>query len=215
MWALLNSDNTINKIITRPTALSIGDVNYPSNIFSMWTSAELEVLKIYEVVVNNTNIKDQQYYINTDQTFAFASDTVTASYGTATARAIADTLYTAQNVTDDVHPVGHAEAGQRMGTWAEGDVQTRGLKYSKKENTNIEAAGHLATTDWMVVRAAEGGTAVPSATTTWRAAVRTKANSMQSQIDGAANVDALAALYTYNDATPPVRPLGEFPVLGA
>ena len=73
----------------------------------------------------------------------------------------------------------------------------------------------LQDTDWMIIRAAEGGTAVPGATTTWRAAVRTKANSMQAQIDGAANVDALAALYVYNSETPPVRPLGEFPVLGA
>ena len=201
MWALLNSDNTINKILTRPKALSIGDVNYPANIFSMWTSAELEVLKIYEVVIDNTNFKDQQYYINTNQTFAFADGTVTASYGTATAIAIADTLWTAQDETD--------------GFGTEGEVATRGLKYTHKENINQGAAGQLQSTDWMVVRAAEGGTAVPSATTTWRAAVRTKANSMQAQIDGAANVDALAALYTYNDATPPVRPLGEFPVLGA
>ena len=36
---------------------------------------------------------------------------------------------------------------------------------------------------------------------------------MQVQIDGAANVDALAALYEYNDATPPVRPLGELPTV--
>ena len=34
---------------------------------------------------------------------------------------------------------------------------------------------------------------------------------MCTQIDNAADVDALAALYVYNDATPPVRPLGEFP----
>ena len=66
----------------------------------------------------------------------------------------------------------------------------------------------------MVVRAAEGGTAVPSDITTWRAAVRTKANAMQVQIDNAADVDALADLYVYNDDTPPVRPLGEFPILG-
>jgi hypothetical protein len=199
MWALLNSDNTINKILTRPKALSIGDVNYPSNIFSMWTSAELEVLKIYEVVIDNTNFKDQQYYINTNQTFAFADGTVTASYGTATAKAIADTLYTAQDETD--------------GLGTEGEVATRGLKYNHKEIINQQAAGVLTPTDWMVVRAAEGGTAVPSGTTTNRAAVRTKANAMQVQIDGAANVDALAALYEYNDATPPVRPLGELPTV--
>ena len=34
---------------------------------------------------------------------------------------------------------------------------------------------------------------------------------MCTQIDAVANVDALAALYVYNDDSPPVRPLGEFP----
>jgi hypothetical protein len=72
----------------------------------------------------------------------------------------------------------------------------------------------------MVVRAAEGGTAVPSDIATWRAAVRTKSNDMCAMIDGAADVDALAALYTYTNTgteESPVmeRPLGEFPILGA
>jgi len=200
MWARVESD-TVTKIYTRPKALSIGDTNYPANIFSLWTSAELKTIGIYEVVIDNTNLKNKEYYINTNQTFAFASNTVTASYGTATAQAIADTLFTAQDETD--------------GLGTEGEVKTRGLKYNHKEVINLQAAGILQDTDWMVIRAAEGGTAVPGATTTWRAAVRTKANSMQAQIDGAANVDALAALYVYNDSTPPVRPLGEFPVLGA
>jgi hypothetical protein len=31
------------------------------------------------------------------------------------------------------------------------------------------------------------------------------------KIDAVSDVDALAALYVYNDANPPVRPLGEFP----
>ena len=204
MWALLNSDNTINKILTRPKALTIGDVNYPANIFSLWTTAELEALKIYEVVIDNSNFKNQEYYINTNQTFAFADGVVTASYGTATAKAIADTLYTAQDETD--------------GLGTEGEVQTTGLKTNYKATINQQAAGVLQDTDWMVVRASEGGTAVPSGTTTWRAAVRTKANAMQVQIDGAADVDALAALYAYvNTGTEesPVmeRPLGEFPTL--
>jgi hypothetical protein len=199
MWALLNSDNTINKILTRPKALSIGDVNYPANIFSMWTSAELEALKIYEVVVDNTNFKNQEYYINTNQSFVFADGVATASYGTATAKPLDDILFTAQDETD--------------GLGTEGEVKTRGLKYNHKEIINQQAAGNLQGTDWMVVRAAEGGTAVPSDITTKRSAVRTKANAMQTQIDGAADVDALAALYVYNDATPPVRPLGELPTV--
>jgi len=89
MWALVES-GSVSKVYTRPKQLTIGDVNYPSNIFSMWTSSELEAIGIYEVVIDNTNYKDKKYYTNTDQSFAFASGTVTATYGTATARALAD-----------------------------------------------------------------------------------------------------------------------------
>ena len=200
MWAKIES-NTIVEILNRPKALTIGDVNYPRNIFSLWTTAELEALGLYEVVIDNTNFKNQEYYINTNQTFAFADGVATASYGTATAKAIADTLYTAQDETD--------------GLGTEGEVASRGLKYNYKQTINQQAGGLLQDTDWMVVRAAEGGTAVPSDITTWRAAVRTKANAMCTAIGNAADIDALIALYVYNDATPPVRPLGEFPVLGA
>ena len=66
----------------------------------------------------------------------------------------------------------------------------------------------------MAVKAFEEGGDVESGWKTWRASVRTKCNSMQTQIDNAANVDALAALYVYtrqeDDST--TRPLGEFPV---
>lgn len=199
MWALVE-DNTVTKVFTRPKALTLGDNQYPANIFSLWSSSELEAIGIYEVVIDNTNLKNQEYYINTNQTFDFADGTVTASYGTATAKNLDDTLYTADDEAENADNV-------------EGTVAARGLKYNHKQVINSQAAGLLQGTDWMVIREAEGGTAVPSATTTWRAAVRTKANAMQVQIDGAADVDALAALYVYNDATPPVRPLGEFPTL--
>ena len=46
---------------------------------------------------------------------------------------------------------------------------------------------------------------------TWRASVRTKCNSMQTQIDNASDIDALVALFTYT-GEPQTRPLGEFPV---
>jgi len=200
MWARLES-NTIVEILTRPKALNIGGIQYPSNIFSMWSNSELATIGIVPVTIDNTNFKNQEYYINTNQSFAYDTETgvATATYGTATAKAIADTLWTAQDETD--------------GLGTEGEVATRGLKYNHKEVINQQAAGALAPTDWMIIRAADGGTAVPSSITTKRAAVRTKANAMQVQIDGAANVDALAALYEYNDATPPVRPLGELPTV--
>ena len=200
MWARLES-NTIVEILARPKALNIGGTQYPSNIFSMWSNSELATIGIVPVTIDNTNLKDKEYYINTNQSFAYNTETgvATASYGTATAKAIADTLYTAQDETD--------------GLGTEGEVRTRGLKTLYKEKINLQAAGNLQPTDWMVVRAAEGGTAVPSSITTKRAAVRTKANAMCTQIDAAANVDALAALYVYNSETPPVRPLGELPTV--
>ena len=200
MWALVE-DNTVTKVFTRPKALTLGDNQYPANIFSLWSSSELEAIGIYEVVIDNTNLKNQEYYINTNQTFAFADDTVTASYGTATAKNLDNTLYTAEDEAENAANV-------------EGTVAAYGLKHNHKEVINSQAAGLLQPTDWMVVRAAEGGTAVPSSITTSRAAVRTKANEMCTAIDDAADVDALIALYVYNDATPPVRPLGELPEVG-
>ena len=206
MWALIESDN-VTQVYTRPKGLTIGEVNYPSNIFMLWTSSELEAIGIYEIVIDNSNFKNQEYYINTNQTFAFADGVVTASYGTATAKPLDDILFTAQDETDELG--------------VEGEVKQPGIRKGYKDIINQQAGGLLQDTDWMVVRAAEGGTAVPSDITTWRAAVRTKANAMQVQIDGAADVDALAALYVYTYADPDdltsafTRPLGEFPVLGA
>ena len=184
MWALVES-NSITKTFNRPKGFTLGDVQYPASIFTLWSTAEKEAIGLYEIVVDNSNLKDQAYYINGAESITWGSNTVTKSFATATAKALND-------VTDD-----------------DGNI-TRGLKYNHKQIINSQAAGVLAPTDWMVVRAAEGGTEVPSDITTSRAAVRTKANSMQAQIDGAADVDALAALYVYTDG---VRPLGELPTV--
>ena len=201
MWALVESDN-VTQVFTRPKGITIGEVNYPSNIFMLWTASELEALGIYEVVIDNTNLKDKEYYINTNQSFDFADGVVTASYGVATAKPLDDILW--QEGDEDM-PEGTSV----------GDVKQPGIRQGYKDTINAQAGGILQSTDWMVVRAAEGGTPVPSDIATWRAAVRTKSNDMCTMIDGATDVDALAALYEYNDAEPPVRPLGEFPELGA
>ena len=197
MWALVESDN-VTQVFTRPKGMTIGEVNYPSNIFKLWTASELEAIGIYEIVIDNTNLKNQEYYINTNQSFDFADGVVTASYGVATAKPLDDILW--------------AEGDEDMPEGVSvGDVKQPGIRQGHIDTINAQAGGILQPTDWMVVRAAEGGTAVPSSITTKRAAVRTKANAMCTQITNAADVDALAALYVYNDAEPPVRPLGELP----
>ena len=89
MWALVES-GSVTQIIMRPKGLTIGDNQYPKNIFNLWSSSELEAIGIYEVVLDNTNLKNDEYYDNTNQTFTFADNTVTASYGTATAKDLDD-----------------------------------------------------------------------------------------------------------------------------
>ena len=199
MWALV-TDGSITKIINQPKPLVIGDTQYSRNIFSFrWSNAEREAIGLYEVVFDNTNKKDEKYYTNTNQTFAFAGGAVTASYGSATAKALTDTLFTAQDEVD--------------GKGTEGEVAATGLKSRHKEKIKQQASSLLTNYDWYVIRKVDAGTAVPSAVTTYRAAVRTKSGEMETLIDNAANVDALAALYEYTRQEDGsfTRPLGEFP----
>ena len=206
MYALVEN-NTITKYFNSPKGFTLGDKQYPSDIFMKWSVEEKEAIGIYEVIFDNTNKKDEAWYINTNQSFAFANDTVTASYGTATAKAHADTLWTAQDETD--------------GKGTEGEVATRGLKYNFIKTIKAQAAGILKDTDWYILRKADADTDVPSAITTFRAAVRTKAAAMETLITNASNTAAIETLYTYvntaDEGDPVVmeRPLGEFPELGS
>ena len=89
-----------------------------------------------------------------------------------------------------------------------------GLKTKHKEIIKQQASGLLIPTDWHVIKATDVESySVSSAITTYRANVRTKSNEMEVLIDACSTVDELAALYVYNDDTPPIRPLGEFPTL--
>ena len=203
MWAIV-TDNTITKLLNNPRGMIIDDIQYSRKIFSLWSVSEKEAKGIYEVVFDNTNKKDEAYYINTNQSFAFADGAVTASYGSATAKAHADA-----NATDadgnDLDPV----------------VVIEGLKTIRIRTVKAQAAGILQDTDWYIVRKADADTDVPSAITTFRAAVRTKAAAMETLITNASNTPAIETLYTYvntaDEGDPEVfeRPLGEFPELGS
>ena len=207
MWGLVES-GSITKLINKPRGLVIGDVRHSRKIFELWNKSELEAIGIYEVEFDNTNKKDEKWYINTNQSFAFAGGKITASYGSATAKAHADTKWTQQEIDD-----GEAPSGADTNT-----VKNEGLKTIKIREVKKQAAGIVQDTDWYITRKADAGTAVPSAITTHRAAVRTKAASQETQITNAADTPALETLYTYvNTGTEenPVyeRPLGKLPEL--
>ena len=196
MFALVES-GSITKMMNGNKGITIGDNQYPAAIFTLWTEAERNAIGVYTIEIDNTNKKDEAWYINTDISYAFGSGKVTGSYGTATARAIADANAKDEN-GDDLDPV----------------VVIKGLKTIKKELIDSQCAGILAPSDWRVIKEQETGSAMDSGWKTWRGNVRTKCNSMQTQIDNAANVDALAALFTYTEQEDKsvTRPLGEFPI---
>ena len=200
MYALVES-GSITKYFNHPKGFTLGDLQYPADLFMKWSVEEKEAIGIYEVVFDNSNKKDEQWYINTNQSFAFADGVVTASYGTATAKAHADS-----NAVD--------EDGNNILDQYGNQVINYGLKTTLIKILKQQVAGILNNTDWYVIRNTEKSTAIPSAISTHRDAVRTKQASMETAITNASNTPALETLYTYT-TTDGVqsRPLGELPTL--
>ena len=205
MFALIDNQQ-ITKFFSGNRGVTLGDVQYPKSIFSLWSEAERNAIGIYVITVDTTNKKDEKWYINTNVSYGVESNKAVGSYGTATAKAHADTLWTAQDEID--------------GKGIEGEVATRGLKYNLIKTIKIrevkkQAANILSETDWYITRKSDAGTAVPSAITTHRAAVRTKAAEQETAITNAADTPALETLYTYTEQEDGsvTRPLGNLPIL--
>jgi hypothetical protein len=199
MYALVENNQFV-KLMRTNKGFTLNDLQYPKEVFTLWTDSERKAIGIYPVRTDTTNKKDETWYINTNISYAVSGDEVVGSYGTATAKAIDD-----RNATDE------------DGVELDPIVVIKGLKTIKKEMIDNQCAGILAPSDWMVVKATETGTTMDSGWKTWRASVRTKCNSMQTQIDDATNVEELKALFEYTntgtEANPVyTRPLGEFPV---
>ena len=204
MFALVES-GSITKMLNGNKGIQIGDLKYPRAIYTLWTEAERNAINIYTVEYDDSNKKDKKWYINTNQSYAFADNKVTASYGTATAKKHADTTWTQQQIDDGMAPDG-----------ADTDtVATRGLKYNLIQTVKAQAEGILNRTDWYITRKSEKNTAIPSAITTHRDAVRTKQAAMETAITNASDTPALETLYTYTkqEDGSMTRPLGELPTL--
>ena len=191
MFALVK-DGSIVKMLSGNQGVTIDDIQHPKAIFTLWTKDEREAIGVYEVEMNNSKKKDEKWYINTDVTYSFGSGKVTGSYGDATARKHADTLFTAQDESD--------------GKGTEGDVATEGLKTVLIRDVKKSAESELSKTDWYITRKTEKNTAIPSAVSTHRDAVRSKQASMETSITNASDTPALETLYTRNDDGE--RPLG-------
>ena len=187
-------NNTVVKV-----NLSLASFN---NAAPSWSAEQLVANGIYEVVYDSTNLKDNRFYINGAESFTFANDVVTASY----AAAVGKTL-------DDVNAVD--QEGNAILDSDGVQIITSGVKTKEKNQIKAQAAGQLQSTDWYVIRNAESSSAIPANVSTFRTAVRTKSNEMETAIDNATTIEAVEALFTYTVGADDVssRPLGEWPTL--
>ena len=206
MFALVDkSDNSITKLLSGNQGITIGDNQYPKAIFTIWTESERNAINIYTVEIDNSKFKDQEWYINTNITYSFDGTNATGSYGDATAKAHADTNWTQKQIDD-----GDAPDGADTDT-----VAVKGLKTVLIEQVKSQAEGELNKTDWYITRKSEKNTAIPSAITTHRDAVRTKQAEMETAITNASDTPALETLFTYttNESGVTSRPIGNIPTL--
>ena len=201
MYALVE-DNSITKVFPGPKGFEHNGNQYAPDIFYKWSKAEKEAIGLYEVTTDSTNYKDENLYINTNESFTFGSDKVTRSWGTATAKDHAD-----KDAVDS--------EGNKIKDEDGNQVIIEGLKTILIRTLKQQAAGILKDTDWYVIRKADAGTDIPSSISTHRAAVRTKCAEMETAITNAADTPALETLYTYTkqEDGSVTRPLGELPRL--
>ena len=204
MFALVES-GSITKYFSGNKGITIDGVQHPKTIFTLWTETERNAIGIYTVEIDNSKKKDERWYINTNLTYSFDGSKVTGSYGDATAKKHADTLWTEQDKTDGFIPEGKDV----------GDVASEGLKTVLIRNVKKSAENELSRTDWYIIRKTEKDTAIPSSITTHRDAVRTKQAEMETAITNASDTPALETLYTYTEQEDGsmTRPLGELPTL--
>ena len=217
MFALVDkSDNSITKVLSGTKGITIGDVQHPQQIFTIWTEAERNAINIYTIEMDTSKVKDEQWYNNTKVTYSFDGSKAKGSYGDATAKAHADVnhVWTQEEIDDGEAPGGTSEGDAKKDEDGN-QLITRGLKYVLIKKIKDQAEKELNKTDWYVVRKAEEETAIPSSITTHRRAVRSKQAEMETAITNASNTPALETLHTYTEQEDGsiTRPLGELPYL--
>ena len=157
MWSQISGGQVI-RVIPHPVPLTIGDIQYPRNIFTRWSKAELKAIGIMpyaEISVDN------RYKYSGEVSYTIGVDEVSGTYAT----------------TDKDH---------------------ESLKLEMLDKTKKLASSILVRDDWMAIREAEGGTAMPDNVKAYRVAVREESNDKETAIKALSNLDAVK-LY---EATP-------------
>ena len=157
MWSQV-INNKVDRVISHPIPLTIEGIQYPRNIFTRWSKAELKAIGIMPYAETSV---DNRYKYSGKVSYTIGVDEVSGTYAT----------------TDKDHEP---------------------LKLEMLDKTKKMASSILARDDWMAIREAEGGTAMPDNVKAYRVAVREESNDKETAIKALGDLDAVK-LY---EATP-------------
>ena len=188
MWALIK-DNKIEQIYQRPKSLVIGEVRYPSNMFTKYTDAEKAAIGIYPVEDSGTKGDDRfEYTSQATYTWSASDKKVTTSY-TITEKSLVDVEAkdeSGNNILD--------EKGNK--------IYNYGLKTQAKNLAKVQANNYIARFNWLVERSIyDSSKAIPDTVKTYVAAIKTDCANIETAIDNASDMAAFKKLYDweYND----------------
>jgi hypothetical protein len=153
---------TIGTIRT-PRALTVDGVQHPSNIFRAWSAEELEAIGIYSLEIVTPDFR----YYNTG----------------------AENFEKKSRRNPDGTFAGGADYYELTYDTTEKNVDD--LKADLVLKIKSHVGSLLTPSDWMVIRAADGGTAMVEAWTTYRSEVRAYGNSLENGVEAFASVQAV------------------------
>ena len=184
MWAYIK-DNKIEQIYQRPKSLVLGEVRYPSNMFTKYTDAEKAAIGIYPVEDSGTKGNDR--FENTSQatyTWSASDKKVTTSY-TITEKSLVDIEAKDEdgnNILD--------EKGNKTYNY--------GLKTLAKNLAKKQANNYIARFNWLVERSIyDSSKPIPDAVKTYVAAIKTDCANIETAIDNASDMTAFKKLYDW------------------
>ena len=184
MWALI-TDGTIQQIYQRPKSLVIGEVRYPSNMFTKYTDAEKAAIGIYPVEDTGTKGNDRfEYTSQATYTWSASDKKVTTSY-TITEKSLVDVEAKdgdGNNILD--------EKGNKTYNY--------GLKTLAKEKAKQQANSYIARFNWLVERSIyDSSKTIPSAVGTYVGDIKTDCAAIEAAIDAASDMAAFKKLYEW------------------
>ena len=184
MWALIK-DNKIEQIYQRPKSLVIGEVRYPSNMFTKYTDAEKAAIGIYPVEDTGTKGNDRfEYTSQATYSFSASDKKVTTSY-TITAKSLVDV----NDVDSDGNAVTDYKGNQTV---------TLGLKSLAKEKAKQQANSFIKQFNWLVERSIyDSSKTIPSAVGTYVGDIKTDCAAIEAAIDAASDMAAFKKLYEW------------------